>query len=236
MKHVYVVRHDRRWGERQLISPLGQRWHLRSFHDLWNKLFSISYKPFRSRLNDIRESNFSQIKGLDDRIDSWDIGKYQHEGVRFYATDDDDWFHPNIVEALRPYPQKVIVWDYVEFSGGKLVRLKKGEPGRKFLFESNNYVMDAPCEEPQLMAHDVADRGIKDAFVIDEALSIQNRTPASLTMYCFATHRARANKTTIADELVQEMRRCQEWNGEPLPGFEKCFERMVDLYREVKVL
>jgi len=77
----------------------------------WNLHFDVGYVEWRSRLKSIAERSWlnAGLKIVKDLNSSWDW---------LLVTDDDDWFHPRIIEHIFPFFQdtKLVYWDALKYT------------------------------------------------------------------------------------------------------------------------
>jgi hypothetical protein len=159
---------------------------------LWDSVFEMPYRVFRSRLRAIARENLEQIEGA--QVSSWeDIPA----GALVLPCDDDDWFRPDVAAVLerelRPGIAGVrwtssfleVPTDWRHHLG--IWRRHVQGPRPLFLCTTNNYALFASQEAKDLLArHTQASLWVgaqPDGTVpfLRDRLSLMNRTLASRT-------------------------------------------------------
>ena len=156
----------------------------------WNKCFRINFQSFRESLRKIAENNRSKMKPK-----FYDVLNYpsaqinqimNRPGSMVFPTDDDDWYHENAINCVvENNPKSLVRWNYTELILGRIKNRKvKEEQDWKncYRYQTNNYAILTPKPNEFLRSHhlDVCASNFKE-LLIDENLSIHNKTPASLS-------------------------------------------------------
>jgi hypothetical protein len=176
---ICYVRRNREWAESYSFGEEHQSvWNVLQISSVWNELFNIKYTDFRKHLNKIQRKNLSDI-GFSSVINQYEYSKVDHQGW-IVPTDDDDWFHPDLISALQSSNSKLVYWNFINFTEGVVsVQDSRQEAVQ---YESNNYaIMNSP-DEMLLRYHYRANQVYKNKAGkhLDCCLSIHNRTMASL--------------------------------------------------------
>jgi hypothetical protein len=162
---------------------------------LWDALFDMPYRSFRSRVRAIARENLERVEGA--VCSSWDDIP---EGALVLPADDDDWFAPDIAAVLdRALGPGVtgVRWrsSFLEIPinlrhqlGAWRARISgPARPRPLYLCTTNNYALFASSESEDLLRRHVqASRWVATqppgaVPFLDEPLSLMNRTLASQT-------------------------------------------------------
>jgi len=120
MKIAYVVLRDLAWKKTRRPSLYALRMTSRLL-PVWAETFRMPWGYFRGRLDDIRQGLLDTATGYDAvvELESHDFHLIrQTPGWLVVHSDEDDWHHPAIANAIREVaePGLVIRWDYCEIA------------------------------------------------------------------------------------------------------------------------
>lgn len=173
------IRRSKEWAENyQFNDEHINVWNVKEISSTWNDLFNIRYVDFRRRINQVQQENFAEVPF------SYIVNQYEYVSSKNYGkiipTDDDDWFHPDIIPILKDIKEPLIYWNFVNFTKGTIT--VQDSTQERVQFESNNYCMSNVVDEKLLKYHTHANALYRNqsGFHIDRCLSIHNRTMASL--------------------------------------------------------
>lgn len=203
MKSIYFVRRSENWAKTYDVDCQDAK----QLEKTWNSIFNITYSNFRQKLNAIRLENVKNCKGFSEVTESYnfDIQKLKEKNYTIFPTDDDDWFHDDIVELVQSDLQAdkiAIRWRYLQW-GNEYLNLKKNDKWRPyFYYQTNNYAIFTPSDFLLINDHRNADKNYDswnqnnlEQFV-DENWSIHNKSYASRSLW--------HHKQLDADNLFNE--------------------------------
>lgn len=174
---VCYVRRMQAWAKNsQFTSEHIQLWNVDKIALAWDEVFNISYVEFRHMLHNLQKVNFVDMR-FDEVVDSY---HYKPSDARIVPIDDDDWFHPNLIDTLREVQDSIVFWNMVNYDLGKIwVRDALTDP---IQFETNNYAVINQKEE--YLHHTYANKSWRNRIGrhIPLTLSAHNRTIASLSL------------------------------------------------------
>lgn len=173
------IRRSREWAESYRFSDEHIKvWNVEQVSATWNDLFNIRYVDFRRRLHQIQRDNFADVP-FSSIINQYDYDPCVDYG-RVVPTDDDDWFHPDVVAAVRESDDTLVYWNFVNFTEGVIT--VQDSTREAVQFESNNYAMRGVSDEMLLRYHARVNAACRNraGTHIDRCLSMHNRTMASL--------------------------------------------------------
>jgi len=58
----------------------------------------------------------------------------------YVPTDDDDWFHPDLIDVLKQHRNHTVLWDYILYAGG-VVRRWRDPHYHLSRFQTNNFAV-----------------------------------------------------------------------------------------------
>jgi hypothetical protein len=178
---IGLIRRTKDWNERKEPSGIYLSfWKADLIASVWNELFNISFADFRTMLTKLQQENFKDVP-FDRIINSYE---YDNDKGLLVPTDDDDWFHPNLVHILRSHKdKKMIYWNFIEYSEGAVTVHHKPFVGLDFVYQSNNYALQEPEDKDCLLNHAYIDRLHRhEGYYVDAMLSMHNRSLASLSL------------------------------------------------------
>jgi hypothetical protein len=159
---------------------------------LWDSMFEMPYRVFRSRLRAIARESLERVEGA--RVAAWEEIP---EGALVLPCDDDDWFRPDVAAVLerelRPGMTGArwtssfleVPTDWRHHLG--IWRRRVQGPRPMFLCTTNNYALFASEESQDLLiSHLQASRWVAaqpdgSVRLLEDRLSLMNRTIASQT-------------------------------------------------------
>jgi hypothetical protein len=159
---------------------------------LWDSVFEMPYRVFRSRLRAIARENLARVEGA--RVSAWEEIP---QGALVLPCDDDDWFRPDVAEVLDRELRPGVTglrWrsSFLEVPtgwrhelGNRRRRIQGPRP--KFICGTNNYALFASETSKDLLTHHVHAShwvGAQPAGTVPalrDRLSLMNRTIASQT-------------------------------------------------------
>ncbi len=184
---------------------------------LWDATFTISYHVFRSELRRIAAWNHQNVVGA--TAAAWaDIPG----GALVVPVDDDDWFAPDLVEALAAHHDLDAVayrWtgSYLEvpFNLAHSLHLARRRvvprlPPRHYCMTNNYALVKRDESEPLAANHLLASnalRGSPDVRELRAVLSLMNRTLSSQTTLRPPTGFGRRRAEVTREHLVRRYRR-----------------------------
>ena len=198
MKYVYAIRRSQSWKNFVIDIPRSAK-----FAEAWDKVFNISYIDFRKSLSKIREENFRRCKHFDEVIDfPSERANFlcKNPSILFFPTDDDDWFHDDIIELVSNVnlTKKNLRWRYLEYGPShvfkNLTENKSWMP--YFNYQTNNAVFSSPIPNLFLESHFIDlnySYPFTDEQYSDENWLVHNKTFASRSYW---------HKTPTEDELM----------------------------------
>lgn len=231
MNFVYIVRRDRGWKDFR-PSRVFDSHPVYPVMRQWNRCFNISYIEFRKFLNNIREDNLKQIKGLSECYDTYQqaaVNAARTKGNIILPTDDDDWFRHDVVDILSQVDWNMhpsARWKHGQLRDGRLdVWWCKGK--HDCWYHSNNYALRGPVNHYQLVTHHLtcntafSFKGLEQ--YLPYLLSIHNKSLASLSI----------SQNNSMDDLVRSYELCREGpDSATIPiYFLEYVDRLTDFYR-----
>jgi hypothetical protein len=190
--------------------------------EVWNETFDIPFHLFRQRVREIARLNHSRIDTA--VCASWDEIP---DGALVAPVDDDDWFAPDLADALDGASDSGTIgyrWisSFVQVPINfahrlNLIRRRVLRPPPKHTCTTNNYAMvKGPGAQPLLGSHLAAsewfDRSeVPTVMTVERRLSVMNRTLASQTQMGF-------EKPSVSrSELLQKLRRYRSLYARQVP-------------------
>ena len=144
----------------------------------------------------------------------------------FFPTDDDDWFHEDIIEiTIDKLEQNVARWKYMHLINAELAPKKWGIPN----YQTNNFCVKSPCNISNFDQGDLNYQNKKSQF-IDENLSIHNKTIASISYWS-------NNKEITQNNLIQGVENIKKMKiDNDVPNtFHKYIDMLYDLVLKIKL-
>jgi len=159
---------------------------------LWDSVFEMPYRVFRSRLRAIARENLARVDGA--RVSAWEEIP---QGALVLPCDDDDWFRPDVATVLQRELRPGVTglrWtssflevptDWRHHLG--IWRRRVQGPRPMFLCTTNNYALFASQESRGLLvshvqaSHWVGEQPDGSVLRLKDRLSLMNRTLASQT-------------------------------------------------------
>jgi hypothetical protein len=158
---------------------------------LWDSLFTMPYRVFRSRVRDVARANLERVESA--VVCEWDDIP---QGAPVLPCDDDDWFAPHAADSVAgalaaadgvrwPSSFLEIPMDWRHHVGIWRARLLGPRP--QFVCTTNNYALrKSQDSKPLLASHMAASRWVLaqppgSVAVLGERLSLMNRTLSSQT-------------------------------------------------------
>lgn len=177
-KITCCIRRDKLWAENyQFDKEHIQNWNAKHISAIWNDLFNIKYIDFRKILHDVQKKNFNDIN-FSSIINQYEYNHLENNGW-IVPTDDDDWFHPDIIKTLNNTTSSLVYWNFVNFTEG--VVTVQDSTREVIQYESNNYSIKNVSDESLIRYHVLANNAYRNnGMHINQCLSIHNRTMASL--------------------------------------------------------
>jgi hypothetical protein len=196
--------------------------------DAFNSTFRLPYHAFRREMRQIAQANLEQVKGA--VLSKWEDVP---DGALVAPVDDDDWFAPQLVEAIQAdanpevgglhWPQSAIELPMSNQHRRRLL-LRRLFPGLgpRWLCATNSYVIrkgsvDSSCFLGHVAASSWFQQNPNRIRSVPQRLSLHNRSLASITSLNFG-------KPSISS--AQLRRRCRayrrlyrRWHRVP-PGLE----------------
>lgn len=177
MKVICYVRRTKLWAEEYKHSELWvDRWRADRIAQIWDQTFTTRYVDFRRRLNQLQQENLQEVP-FDRVVNQYD---YVRDDSVVVPTDDDDWFHPDIVSVLQER-SKPSYWNFINYTNGIISVQNPSVEKMLFTYETNNYALPNPDNEAVLQDHCYADKCIIGEH-IDNCLSVHNRSIGSLSV------------------------------------------------------
>jgi hypothetical protein len=169
-----VIRRTKEWATKfEFSGSYRSRWRAAEIAAFWESVFTTTYVDFRRQLRSLQEENLKEV-GFDSIIES-----YEYAGIEglVVPTDEDDWFHPDLIEALPAQP--IVFWNFGRFSEN--IAEVQNSVVERVQFETNNYALHNP--ESKTFDHVIANRLFKNKGThINKCLSMHNRSLASLSV------------------------------------------------------
>lgn len=193
-EHIYIVRRPKEWLNYSYLTITNNK-ILQELVNSWNSVFNISYLDFRKTINKIREYNLqnTQFKNIINWYDKTQIYQQVMSNNLIYCTDDDDWYHDNIIDIIESHKKencKAFRWNYLAYTPKETMLLTKQEKwGKYFLYQSNNYVLKTPLKFPfencSQLEHGFINHkyNFSDEYFITDSLSCHNKSLASRSLY-----------------------------------------------------
>lgn len=178
MKVICYVRRTKLWAEEYKHSELWvDHWRADRIATIWNETFTMRYADFRRRLNQIQQENLQEVP-FDCVVNQYE---YKKDDSIVVPTDDDDWFHPDLIPVLQERPQPSY-WNFINYTEGRIaVQNTAAHDNMMFVYESNNYSLTNLDNELVLRDHSFADKHLKGTH-IDGCFSVHNRSLGSLSL------------------------------------------------------
>jgi hypothetical protein len=233
MNITCYIRRTKLWAERYEHSGEWiSTWRADHVAACWDSVFNVTYADFRRRLHGIQVENLGDV-GFDAVLSQYE---YEPSGGIFVPTDDDDWFHPELLDYLRgSAPGPVIYWNFANFTEGRVVIQNPALEEIKFDFESNNYALRSPQDERLLKDHTHADRKLRNTGLhVDANYSVHNRTMASLGLLKERFDRSEDHKGALI-ELYEQCRTDPVIDPLLPPYFMNYIDRVQELYKELRI-
>jgi len=161
---------------------------------LWDSVFEMPYRVFRSRVREIARENLARVEGA--QVSSWEEIP---EGALVLPCDDDDWFCPDAAQIAASAMVPGIAgvrWtsSFLEVATNRRhqlgiwrARLRPAHPRPRYLCTTNNYALFASEDSKELLTRHVhASRWVAaqpagSVPLLAQRLSLMNRTLASQT-------------------------------------------------------
>ena len=225
MNVTCYIRRTKKWAEQYEFSDIyDDFWKASHIAKVWNETFNIDYINFRKQLGLIQQENIREV-AFDNIVNQYDyVG---NNSTIVVPTDDDDWYHPDVVFILREHCKPVMFWNFLNYNQGAITLYDSLHKPELFQFESNNYAVIKP-DENVLKDHVVADQKLRNkGFYIDACLSMHNRSLASLSLL----------KPLLSGDFKSELLRLydkyrQQPTGDVPSYFCKYIDKMLKIYRE----
>ncbi len=241
---IYLcIRHDVPWDDEDAF-----RAQLRPAFapkvDAWNATFRMPFREFRAQVREIARENASCLDGVETRAWS-DVP----EGAIVLPADDDDWWAPDAASVLAAAADDwVEAWHWPHTAlevpidlGHRIEKLRRrlvpSTPPR-WTCSTNNYALRRRAGRDEIFLDHRAMSGwvaqTRGVRVLGRRLSVQNRTPASITQMGFG--RSRISSRELRRKLA-EHRRLYERFAPPRPELEWMLpwvRRMADLVGRVE--
>ena len=165
----------------------------------WDSVFHVTYMDCRARLKAITFDSLKVLPSVQIHdYKCFDMRVVKPEDV-LLICDDDDWYHPHIVEHLhdqidvhRSLEYHLIVWPDGAFlcdGAPGLIRKRPMDKSARFIAKTNNYAVSGSflCSKPerlsQVLGHGHADHYLRSAeppvMKLTTSLSLVNRHPCS---------------------------------------------------------
>ena len=108
------IRRTKIWAEQYEFSNdiYFNIWKSNHIAKMWDETFNISYVDFRKQLNCIQQENIKEI-AFDNVINQFEY--FDNNTSIMVPTDDDDWFHPNIISKLLSFCKPIMFWNFINF-------------------------------------------------------------------------------------------------------------------------
>lgn len=231
-KVICFIRKTKEWHEKYNFSQDYLRnWKADLISDMWNKKFKTSYIDFRRQLNDL------QIENLKDINFSYIVNQYEYihsDNSIIAPMDDDDWFHPDIINTLKDIKQSIVFWNFANYTNGEVTVKNPAKEHLLFTFESNNYALHDP-DEDLLLDHTTANKRLKNVgFHVDATLSIHNRSLASLSLLKLIYDKYEITGKNDLLDSYEICRNPQILDDIPL-YFLKYIDKMKKIYASLKI-
>lgn len=259
MRFLYLVRRDRAWEDNFTCSTkMNQVFKTDELTQIWDRLFNISWREFRVRLNDLRKKNEHDLNP-DYSLSSHQV--HSCEQLRDHLvvpTDDDDWFRDDVFDVLRQAvtPDHFAYrWNYAELTVTENRKhemrvfsyptnipypcwpLDTNYDSISFHYQSNNYAIKSPKNLDIINFHSFADRqlDVRDEKFIPETLSIHNGSMASCS-YLRRIQRWYHGDMMEGLTQVHKLFKTEPVSNTEIPAyFEPYIDSMLSLYRELRV-
>lgn len=237
------IRHDVPWDDeeafRAQLSPA-----FVPKVEAWNATFRMPFRVFRGEVRAIARENLARVEGIERR--SWEDVP---EGAIVLPADDDDWWAPDaarVVDAAADgateawhWPHTVLEvpidpWHRLEILRR---RLRPSTPPR-WVCSTNNYALRRRADrEPLFRKHTEMSAWVagSDAVgVLSRRLSVQNRTPASITQMGFGRSRVSPRELRRKLRAHRQLYERFEPPAAELEWMVPHVRRMADLVRRVE--
>lgn len=237
MRVVCYLRRDRSWVEGEFSKHFIERWSAKEIAKIWDETFRTTYLEFRQQLFELQTTNLHDV-AFDAIVNQFDYGLPSDDIV--VPTDDDDWFHPDVINTLRDLNAPLVYWNFLNNTEGKIVLQNPSKERIKFLFETNNYAISCPSARQHLMDHTALDNDKRGAGVhINKELSMHNRTIASISLLGekLLGHRSPTTPVNPKNELLKlyETGITVEKHQDCPSYFDKYIDSLIVLHKNLKV-
>jgi hypothetical protein len=211
---------------------------------LWDSVFEMPYRVFRSRVREIARENLGSVEGA--MVSTWD---QIPQGALVLPCDDDDWFSPGIVAVLERELEPgvaAIRWTSSFLEVPINVRHQLGTwrsrvhaPPPKYLCTTNNYALLASEDSKDLLRRHVqAGRWVSAqppgrVRTVGARLSLMNRTLGSQTSL------GHVGTAISRRTLLRKLARYRRLYAAPLPASlawaQPHVDRMGELMEELRL-
>lgn len=220
MRSVCVIRRSQAWREFRLRPG---DFYVERAAAMWQTAFGSSYESFRRSLHEIQKENFARV-GFDVVCDLDDYQQHLNEETVLFPTDDDDWYHPDLLGVVMPQAANFrwCNWPHVVYALNRL-------EARAEVCATNSYCLRSPVDAGLVDNHERARRRLKDSedgLLLEECLSLYNWSLASLSFL---------KKVASAEQLRAHYRECLRPLSRPSPDvFDPHLRRMAELYSSLR--
>lgn len=230
-KFIYVVRRDKLWHEKKIVSAHFER-YFNPIITEWNDTFTTSYFEFKNMMEEIRLKNQLDLR-FDNYVNSYDL--HLSADDIFVPIDEDDWFHPDIVDALKDSLIETNLdnlgyrWNIIKYYPGEIKSLESPFDGEKYLWHSNNYAISR-LNNHDFLNHVTFCNHNKNAggIYVPKYLSAYNKNLASLTLRAEIDSKLKDKKLI---ELYDDFKQEPKILGFLPPYFEKLVFETLRVYR-----
>jgi hypothetical protein len=227
MKIICCIRRTKLWAEEYKHSEEWlNHWKADSISKIWSSVFRVSYVDFRKRLHSLQLENLREV-AFDSVLNQYE---YKDENAIVVPTDDDDWFHPDIINMIKQQVEPIVYWNFINYTEGAVKIHSPYLQNMQYIYESNNYFLTQPKDDMLIRDHVYASRTIKNGRYIDSFLSVHNRTLASLSLLW--------KSLLFSPNPQQELLRLYDVYRQPpmrdsgVPSyFDKYIDNMLKIYR-----
>lgn len=180
MKIVCCIRIDKYWSEYKISPEFNKIWQVDEILNIWDSVFKTSYIEFRKCLSNLSKLALKDVK-FDNIINQYQYSVPSNDIV--VPVDDDDWFHPNIIEVLKNTNANLVYWNILNNTEGALQFFNPSNTKVPFVFETNNHALFAPKNKEYILNHTILNRDSKGkGHYINDSLSLHNRSIASISL------------------------------------------------------